>query len=197
MKQLPADHYEYGIFKVYTVHMDYHIEIEHKCYSVPYSYVGKKVDVKITAAKIYIYYQSKEIASHNILPFNKRYSTNIEHMPKKHRDYIDQNKENFISWAKSISGEALIVVNGIFDSCKTVEYGYRPCLGLQRLYRTYGKTSFINACKKAVTNEIYNYRFIESSIKSLKENTEDGEKVISHDNIRGRDSYAVSGGTHE
>lgn len=40
MRDLPQIPYIFPVFKISTVHMDSHIEIDHKCYSVPYKYIG-------------------------------------------------------------------------------------------------------------------------------------------------------------
>ena len=45
---LPATRYELAEWKQATVQFNYHIAIDGMLYSIPYEYIGKKVDVRIT-----------------------------------------------------------------------------------------------------------------------------------------------------
>ena len=73
------------LFKI-IVQLNYHISIDKMNYSVPYEYVGKKVEAKISKQNIVIYYKGTCIASHRRLYGRKnQYSTNDSHMPKNHQ----------------------------------------------------------------------------------------------------------------
>jgi hypothetical protein len=48
MQPLPEFPYEFAKWKTATVQMNYHIAVDYQNYSVPYAYVGKKVDVRAT-----------------------------------------------------------------------------------------------------------------------------------------------------
>jgi transposase len=197
MKDLPVDSFEFFHYGVYTVHMDTHIEIKHKCYSVPFKYVGKKVDVRIGASKIVIYYKNELIASHiRIDNGNRRYSTDKSHLPERLQAYLRTNKEQFINWANGISPMVNIVVEEIFNKSVTEEYAYRPCLGLKRLHKVYGPTRFIEACEKAVNANIVSYAHIKNLLE-IKQQPVIEEHIINHDNIRGAKTYDYIGGINE
>lgn len=69
--QLPATPFEVADWKQATVQYNYHIFVEGMYYSVPYQYIGKKVDVRVTATMIEVYAKSSNdqtrIASHKRL----------------------------------------------------------------------------------------------------------------------------------
>lgn len=67
LAKLPAVPYETAEWKQATVQYNYHISVDQMLYSVPYSYIGKKVDVRGTDSMIEVYYKQDRIASHQRL----------------------------------------------------------------------------------------------------------------------------------
>ncbi len=73
---LPATRYEIAQWKVATVQFHYHISVDGMLYSVPYEYIKKKVEVRITDHTVEIFYKQNRIASHPRLKGRKgQYST--------------------------------------------------------------------------------------------------------------------------
>ena len=80
---LPATRFELSDWKTATVQFNYHISVDGMLYSVPYEYIKKKVDVKVTDTTIEIFYNHNRIASHRRLKGRPgQYSTITEHMPR-------------------------------------------------------------------------------------------------------------------
>ena len=52
---LPAARYELAEWKQATVQFNYHISVDGMLYSIPYEYIGKKVDVRITGTVIEVF----------------------------------------------------------------------------------------------------------------------------------------------
>ncbi len=78
-----AARFELADWKQATVQFNYHISIEKMLYSVPYEYIKKKVDVRVTEHTIEIFYNHNRIASHRRLTGRPgQYSTITEHMPQ-------------------------------------------------------------------------------------------------------------------
>lgn len=196
MKPLPSTHFEYYTVGIYTVHMDSHIEINHKCYSVPYKYIGKRVDVKIGAIHLRIYYKGNLIGTHTRIDHsNQRFSTDLTHLPERHVQYLQTNKDTFIDWGKGVDERVLKVINTIFQWNKNIEeYAYRTCLGLKSLYRTYGHTQFVNACQASLDANTFSYRFIKNILDSYVQKK---EPIIVHPNIRGASNYANPGDVYD
>lgn len=83
LSPLPATHFELSDWKTATVQFNYHISVDGMLYSVPYEYIKKKVDVKVTDTTIEIFYNHNRIASHRRLKGRPgQYSTITEHMPR-------------------------------------------------------------------------------------------------------------------
>ncbi|MBF0405296.1 MAG: hypothetical protein HQL00_15175 [Nitrospirae bacterium] len=64
LKPLPVERYEYATFKNVMVSMDYHVELEGYCYSVPYQIVKAHVEAKLTLNTVEILYSGKRVAIH-------------------------------------------------------------------------------------------------------------------------------------
>ena len=67
LSPLPATRFELSDWKTATVQFNYHISVDGMLYSVPYEYIKKKVDVKVTDTTIEIFYNHNRIASHRRL----------------------------------------------------------------------------------------------------------------------------------
>ena len=63
---LPAAPYELAEWKQATVQFNYHISFAGMLYSVPYEYIKRKVDVRVTDKTIEIFYNHNRIASHRV-----------------------------------------------------------------------------------------------------------------------------------
>ena len=84
LSPLPATRFELSDWKTATVQFNYHISVDGMLYSVPYEYIKKKVDVKVTDTTIEIFYNHNRIASHRRLKGRPgQYSTITEHMPEE------------------------------------------------------------------------------------------------------------------
>lgn len=64
LKALPPRPYEYAQWKLAKVHPDYHVEVDHAYYSVPYKHIGERVEVRLSARMIEIFAKRQLIASH-------------------------------------------------------------------------------------------------------------------------------------
>jgi transposase len=61
---LPAQPYAYAEWKKGRVRADYHVEIDHHYYSVPYQLVSQELDVRVTAKTVEFFAKSKRVSSH-------------------------------------------------------------------------------------------------------------------------------------
>lgn len=121
-----------------TVQFNYHISVDGMLYSVPYEYIKKKVDVKVTDTTIEIFYNHNRIASHRRLKGRPgQYSTITEHMPEDHQKYLEWNGDLFRKWAERIGINTYTVVNAILTSKRVEQQTYRSCMGLLKLAEKY------------------------------------------------------------
>jgi hypothetical protein len=92
-----------SIWKVAKVRPDYHISTESMFYSVPYEYINRQVELRLTDNLVEVYFNHMRIASHKRL-YGKfgQFSTLRDHMPDNHKIYVDQTPENAKEWSKGI-----------------------------------------------------------------------------------------------
>lgn len=125
LSPLPATHFELSDWKTATVQFNYHISVDGMLYSVPYEYIKKKVDVKVTDTTIEIFYNHNRIASHRRLKGRPgQYSTITEHMPEDHQKYLEWNGNRFRKWAERIGINTYTVVNAILTSKRQKALSY-------------------------------------------------------------------------
>jgi transposase len=149
---LPVTAYELAAWKVATVHINYHISIDRMHYSVPYEYIQKKVDVRITTNIIEVFYQHQRICSHpRLIGKAGQYHTVEAHMPENHKQYIQWNGDRFLDWARRVGQHTTVVIQGILTAHRIEQQGYRSCLGILKLADKYSLTRLEAACAKALT----------------------------------------------
>ena len=193
---LPATRFELSDWKTATVQFNYHISVDGMLYSVPYEYIKKKVDVKITDTTIEIFYNHNRIASHRRLKGRPgKYSTVTEHMPEDHQKYLEWNGDRFRKWAERIGINTYTVVNAILTSKRVEQQTYRSCMGLLKLAEKYSDALFEAACKKALSYTASpSYKSIKNilvtgSVKPESETTESKTTHKAHGITRGADYY--------
>ena len=196
LSPLPATRFELSDWKTATVQFNYHISVDKMLYSVPYEYIKKKVDVKITDNTVEIFYNHNRIASHRRLKGRPgQYSTVTAHMPEDHQKYLEWNGDRFRKWAEQIGINTYHAVNAILTSKRVEQQTYRSCMGLLKLAEKYSDTLLETACKKALSyTSSPSYKSIKNilvtsskKLKSEADHTESTHKA--HGITRGADYY--------
>ena len=149
LAKLPATPYELAEWKKATVQFNYHISVDGMLYSVPYEFIKRKVDVRVTDTIIEIFYNHNRIASHRRLYGRKgQYSTVTEHMPADHQKYLEWNGDRFRKWAERIGTNTCKAVHAILASQRVEQQSYRSCMGLLKLADKYSAERLEAACRK-------------------------------------------------
>ena len=140
LRPLPAVPFETADW-VYNrkVMNDCHIVWQKNHYSVPYQYVGKYVDLKITERCLVVYYKNNRIAEHQRFSdtVQNKYSTHPEDMPKS-TQFVEWDDRRIRQWAARIGPSTLAVIDAIFNSVKIKEQGYNPALSVLNISKKYG-----------------------------------------------------------
>ena len=195
LKPLPVSRYEKEQWKHAKVNIDYHVQVDWHNYSVPYKYIQHRVEVRMTRQMIEILCRDKRIAVHRRSYKKGGFTTDSAHMPKSHQKHLKWSPGRLINWAETDVGEyAGKVVRRIMEDKPHPEMGYRSCLGLMRLSKTYGKERLEAACKRAWLLNACRYRSIKSRLSTgmdtqpLPEEEPSCEPVV-HQNLRGAVYY--------
>jgi len=165
LKPLPVHRYEYAQWKKATVNIDYHIEVDHHYYSVPYQLVRKQVEVRLTAHTVEVLFKHKRVARHQRSFKKGGFTTLAEHMPEKHKKYLEWTPSRIIHWAGEIGTHTRELVTGILTSRLHPQQGYRASLGIIRLAKRYSNERLESACARAVAIQSFSYKSVESMLK--------------------------------
>jgi transposase len=194
LNPLPSQAYQFAEWKKATVNVDYHIEVERHYYSVPHTLIKKKLDVRITNNTIECFYKNKRVASHIRSHHKGRHSTIKEHMPKSHQKWAQWTPDRFIRWAGKIGVHTQKLIENVLNSRAHPQQGFRTCLGILRLAKSYGDDRLEAASRRAVSIDGTSYRSVESILKhnlDQKPLPDQSAKSppIDHTNIRGARYY--------
>lgn len=163
LKALPPRAYEYAQWKCAKVHPDYHIEVEHAYYSVPYKYIGERVEVRLTARMVEIFAKRQLLASHLRL-FKRGARVMLDaHRPANHRAVIDTTIERLLARAAAIAPAVACVLREQFNRKRHPEEALRVAQGILRLAQDFSPEKLAAACERAIQLKAYSYRSVRSS----------------------------------
>ena len=196
---LPKKRYEHKEFKLLKVSKDYHIQLEHNFYSVPYQLIGKKVEVWFSSKTVSITHEGKEVALHPKMLHKGQYSTQTNHMASAHKKYLEWNPGKIMNWGLTVGTETSKLFKNIMDSRPHPEMGFRSCLGIISAYRKYQATGYTEEhleiiSTMAISRHHYKVAQVKDLLKSYKP-TDINESaslmaLTNHDNIRGADYFS-------
>jgi transposase len=194
LRPLPATRYELAEWKRCRVNIDYHVEVDHNFYSVPYQLVHEHVDARFTAATVEVFFRSQRVAAHARLTGRGRFATRVEHMPRAHRAHAEWTPSRLIAWAEQTGPATGRLVAGILERRPHPEQGYRACLGLMRLGREHGAERLDAACARAERLGSYRFRTVEHILRHHQDRLPLEEPIptrpaLTHENVRGAAYY--------
>ncbi|MGI9386961.1 MAG: IS21 family transposase [Methyloligellaceae bacterium] len=189
LKPLPVEPYVYAQWKQCRAGLDYHIDVDRHYYSVPHQLLKQKLWARITARTVEIFHKGQRVASHIRMSGNRQHSTHQDHMPAHHRFRDNWTPEKIRRQAARIGSNTEVFVEVVMRQRKHPEQGYRTCVGVLRLAKTFGRERLEAACDRALQINAYSY----SSLHSILKNGLDrkprrratDEPAITHPNIRG------------
>jgi len=194
LQPLPAQAYEFAEWKKVLVNIDYHVDIEGHYYSAPYPLVRKSLQARFTARTVECFHKGQRVASHPRSHLKGHHTTVPEHMPPAHRSYAEWTPQRLIAWAEKTGPATATLVRTILERRAHPQQGFRSCLGIMRLGKSFGEERLEAACRRALRLGTYSYKSIDSILrqgldrKALPEQQE-LELSIEHDNLRGSDYY--------
>lgn len=194
LQPLPAERYTTAEWKTVRANIDYHVEIDRHYYSVPYQLAGQQLEARYTATTVELFQDGKRVASHARSSAAYRHTTVHEHMPKSHRAHLQWTPSRLIHWGESVGTATAEVIRTILESKPHPEMGYRACLGILRLAKTYSPARLEAASQRALQLRACSYSSLRSILKrSLDKQTmldlDSGKPGPGHENVRGSRYY--------
>jgi len=188
---LPNEPYETAVWSSAKIQPDYLITVGNCKYSVPYEYIGKKVDIRSTENCVEVFYQGNRIASHVRRRYEKDPVYIPEHMPENHRKFLEYNSESFIKWAENIGTCTLLVVKTFLTMHKEEKQGYKACASLMKLADKYSTHRLESSCAKALS---YTPKPSLKNITTILKNGQDTVKTEQPKSRKESSSYGITRG---
>lgn len=147
---LPKTPFQVCSWESVTVRSDYHVAVHGCFYSVPYEYIRKVVNVRITQTNVEIYFHDIRIASHLRSFEPNDWVTNKKHMPENHISYLDWSvegiEEQLWTIGPACARAAALLMSAKENSKQAVGQG-RALLGLANRF---GKGILEQSCEQVL-----------------------------------------------
>lgn len=195
LAELPKERFELRSYSMLKVAKNNHIYLstDKHYYSVPHTLMGSAVKVAYTRSMVYIYHEGKKVAVHSRSFKHGAYSTIKEHLCSHHQHYRDRSPDYYRNLSAKISRVLYEYVCQLFEQKRYPEQLYRSCDGLLALARKSDTEVLEKACKTAMENGIYSYKFIKNIIENHMEDESIQNNVTNlprHQNVRGKSYYS-------
>ena len=185
LKPLPTKPYEFGEWKKAKVHPDYHIEVARAYYSVPYRFIGERVDVRLTARAVEIFHSGELVAAHPRAKERAQRLTRRVHRPEKHIAVIDQHLDRVLERAFVIGPATFGVVQAQARARKHPEETLRSAQGILRLAHDFSPARLEAACERALALKASSYRAVRTLIQTPTSPLSSPSLDLAHENVRG------------
>ena len=152
------------------------------------------IEARITDQTIELFHQGSRIASHVRNPRQHRHTTTPEHMPSAHRRFAEWTPTRLLREAEAIGPATLALVERILAAKPHPEQGFRACLGILRLVRSYGPERLEAACQRGMDIGAKTYGSVQSILRNGLDRAHRADPVpdelsVQHGNIRGSGYY--------
>jgi transposase len=194
LKELPSERYQFAEWKRCTVAPDYHVEVDDHYYSLPFRLLRETVDARFTGMTVELFHKGQRVASHVRSRVAHKHTTIPEHMPSSHRRYAEWSPARMLREAGKVGPAATALFEAIMKAKPHPEQGFRSCLGILSLVKSYGPERIEAAAKRGNDIGATTYGSIKSILEKgldrafAKPSTPD-VSPIPHANIRGRGYY--------
>ena len=195
LSPLPVKRYELKQQSFATVMLNGHAYLgqDKHYYSVPYQFIRKKVKLLYSAGQVEVYYKYNRIAVHPRVCKPYSYSTITEHLASSHKFITEWTPQRFINWAESIDDDVKAFIVHILERKQHPEQAYKSCMGVLSLAKKVGEDRLINACKRAIEYNLYNYKtvlnILERGLDQYDNSVLTEHALPEHGNIRGKNNY--------
>lgn len=161
-------------------------------YSVPHTFIGKKLKMCYTAADVEIFDGYRLVAAHPRSRLEFRHTTNPDHLSPKHKAMFEWTPEAFIRQAAEIHPCVEHYIRKVIEKKRYAEQASKSCAGILALARKVGNGRLVAACRLADSYARYSFHEIQDILKTGSEQVELPEETLrmpEHKNIRGKEYY--------
>src|SRR2546430_6530297 len=132
LQPLPPMRYEMRKLVLVTVMKNGHVclHCDKHYYSVPYTYIGKRIKLFFSKSKIEVYHKYEIIARHERIKSLHQYTTDPAHMATQHQYLTDWNPERFLTEAHLIHKDVGMFIEQVLLHKAHPEQAYKSCQGI-------------------------------------------------------------------
>lgn len=190
---LPAQPWEWAVFKTVRVHIDSHVEFEAHRYSVPNALIGLVLELRITQRAVEVLHRGSRVASHMRCARAGGFTTVTEHLPERHQHHASWTPERLVSWGERIGVACAATVQKMLGRQRHPEHAYRACLGLLSLSKRYDEARLEAACVLALNLGTSKYTHIRDILQNRRDLLQPSDtpewSSPSHAHVRGATYY--------
>lgn len=193
LQPLPTTPYAFARWKRARVAPDYHVEMDSSWYSVPFGLIREEVDIRVCGEIVEIFHKGQRVASHLRCPGRRSHVTLPDHMPSAHRRHAEWTPARMVAQAAKLGPSVTAFCEAVMADRPHPEQGFRTCLGVLALAKSYDATRLDAACRRGLTIKARSVSSIRSILKNgldrafIEERPED--RPLNHANIRGQGYY--------
>jgi len=192
-RALPARRYDYADWKIGArVHQDHHVEVARAYYSVHYTLIRQRVDVRLGAQTVEIFQRGALIATHPRATRRYQRLTIEAHRPPEHRAYRELGIDNLLARAERVGPATREILERQLSRKRHPGEVVREALGVLRLVQDFSAEKLEQTAALALELGLYGYAAVNDLIKRPA-TTASLEKAHSHlgthPNVRGADYY--------
>lgn len=161
-------------------------------YSVPYTFIGKKLKIFYTSKDVEIFDGYDCVARHTRDRMQFKHTREDAHMSPKHRALIEWTPEKFIQQAAAIHEDVEHYIRKVLENKPHIEQAGKICSGILNLVNKVGGDRLAAACRLADSYSCYSSLEVRNILKNKSEQfdiPEDPSDIPEHENIRGREYY--------
>jgi hypothetical protein len=149
MLSLPPNPFEIAHWATAKLHVDCHVQVRGRFYSVPWRHVGKQLDVRVGERVVRIYDGGVLLKTHPLIPGARRY-TDPADLPEEKVAFLQRTP----AWCRRRAGELGAGVAMLVDALLAEPPHPLCCLrqvqAVLRLHDTYGASRLDAACQLAL-----------------------------------------------
>ena len=160
-------------------------------YSVPFRYIGSRVQVIYTRTLVKIYAGNECVATHQRAR-SAGYTSLIEHFGSTHQHQMRRSPDYYVGLAAKKSRHLEQLITRIFQVEKIPELAFKSCDALLSLQRRTDPQIFDQACDIAYQNDLLSYKRLEKIIQRCAQQRASQASTVAlphHAIIRGKEYY--------
>ena len=172
LKEIPSTRFEITTWTECIVRREWLINYEGSRYSVPFTLIGKTVQVQLTTQFVKIFYEHQEVANHPKSHKKGDYLRNSNHAPPDKEEVLTCRREGLLVMAADIGKQTHTFCEKMFTE-KNIDK-LRPVRHLLKLAKVYGPDRLEKACARALSYSNTQYY----SVKNILEKRLDQEAEV-------------------